>query len=73
LPKAYEDRLLIVKKSIEGQKLSEGDPPARFIVPNDVQNKYSKDLKKIRVQVEDSTGQTYFSKYPKNTVGLPVD
>ncbi len=65
LPKTYKNRLLVVKKSIEGQKLSEGDPPARFIVPLETQNKYSKDLGKIRAQVSDSTGQTYLSKFPK--------
>jgi hypothetical protein len=65
LPKKYKNRLLVVKKSIEGQKLSEGDPPARFVVPLETQNKYSKDLGKIRAQVSDSTGKTYLSKFPK--------
>jgi hypothetical protein len=65
LPKTYKNRLLVVKKSIEGQKLSEGDPPAKFIVSLEIQNKYSKDLAKIRARVSDSTGQNYFSKFPK--------
>jgi hypothetical protein len=59
LPKTFKNRVLVVKKSIEGQKLSEGDPPIRFIVPLETQNKYLKDLGEIRARVSDSAGQIY--------------
>lgn len=62
LPKPYKNRVLLMMESVQGQKLSEGDPPATFIVPHDVPEKYSKDLRKIRARVSDSTGRVYFSK-----------
>jgi hypothetical protein len=64
LPKTYKSRVALLLDSVSGQKLSEGDQPARFIIRNDIQNKYTKDLKRIRAQVSDSTGQVYTSKYP---------
>lgn len=65
LPKSHKNHLLLLRDSIRGRKLSEGDPPAMFVVPHTTQNEYSKDLKRIRAQVSDSTGQAYLSKYPK--------
>lgn len=65
LPKNYKNRVLVLMDSVPGRKLSEGDPPASFIVRHDIQSKYVKDLKRIRAQVSDSTGQVYMSKYPK--------
>ena len=65
LPKTFKNRVLVVKKSIEGQKLFEGDPPIRFIVPLETQNKYLKDLGEMRARVSDSTGQIYYSKFPE--------
>jgi hypothetical protein len=65
LPKNYKNRLLLLADSVPGRKLTEGDPPASFIVRHDIQNEYAKDLKRIRARVSDSTGQIYFSKYPK--------
>ena len=64
LPRAYENRLLLLVDSIQGRRLSEGEPPQNFIVRHDIQERYSKDLKRIRVQVSDSTGQVYLSKRP---------
>jgi hypothetical protein len=64
LPKTYKSQVALLLDSVSGQKLSEGDQPARFIIQHDIQNKYTKDLKRIRAQVSDSTGQVYTSKYP---------
>jgi|ERR1035438_3833060 hypothetical protein len=65
LPKSHKSHFLLVRDSVQGQKLSEGDPPATFVIPHDVQTQYSKDLKRVRAQVSVSTGQIYLSKYPK--------
>jgi hypothetical protein len=65
LPKNYKARLLVLMDSVPGRKLSEGDPPASFVIRHDIQSKYVNDLKRIRAQVSDSTGQVYTSKYPK--------
>lgn len=65
LPKVYKNNLLILVDSVPGRKLVEGDPPAIFIVRNDVQIKYAVDLGRIRAQVSDSTGKIYVSRYPR--------
>jgi hypothetical protein len=57
--------MLLLADSVEGRKLSEGDPPAIFIVPYDGLEKYSKDWKEVRAQVSDSTGLVYFSRRRK--------
>jgi len=56
---------LLLLDSVQGQKLSEGDPAARFIVPYKGLDKYSKDWRKMRAQVSDSTGRVYRSKRKK--------
>src|SRR3989442_1248373 len=65
MSKHLEHNILLLADSIEGQKLSEGDPPKTFIVPYDGLDKYSKDWKAIRAQVSDSTGRVYVSKRRK--------
>jgi len=65
LPKSHISRLLLMRDSVQGRKLSEGDPPAEFVIPHDVQTQYSNDLQRIRAQVSVSTGQIYLSKYAK--------
>lgn len=65
LPKTHKNRVLLLMDSVPGKKLSEGDPPAVFIIKQDIQNEYSQELKRIRAQVQDSTGQIYSSKYSK--------
>ena len=65
LPKSFKNRLLLLKDSVSGRKLSEGDPPMSFIIPHNIQSNYAEDLKRIRAQVSDSTGQVYLSKYPR--------
>ena len=65
LPKSYKNRLMLLMDSVPGRTLSESDPPAIFIIRDDVQRKYAKDLKRICAQVSDSTGRVYKSKYPK--------
>jgi len=62
LPKHCTDRLLLLRNSISGQRLSEGDSPATFVVPHEVLDKYSTHLEHIRAQVSDSTGRVYLSK-----------
>jgi hypothetical protein len=65
LPRHYEKDTLLLVNSVEGRKLSEGDPSARFIVPHRGLDTYSKDWQKIRAQVSDSTGRVYFSRRRK--------
>lgn len=65
VPSGHKHNGLLFLDSVPGRKLSEGDPPAIFVIPHDVQKKCSSNLRRIRAQVEDSTGQVYISKYPK--------
>lgn len=65
LPRGYKNRVLLLLDTVSGHKLAEGDPPSIFIVKNEIQKKYAKDLSRIRAQVSDSTGKVYKSKYPK--------
>ena len=60
----HKYRGVVLMDSIPGRKLAEGDPPALFVIPHDVQKEYSNKLNRIRAQVEDLE-QVYISKYPK--------
>jgi hypothetical protein len=62
VPRHYGKDTLLLVDSVEGHKLSEGDPGVRFIVPYKGLAKYSKDWQKIRAQVSDSTGKVWASK-----------
>jgi NADPH-dependent 7-cyano-7-deazaguanine reductase QueF len=48
-----------------GGKLSEGDPPAGYIVDQEQMKKYATHWKHIRAYAEDSTGEIYRSKPAK--------
>ena len=62
IPKGYGESYLILRDSINGQKLSEGDAPLSFPVTYDRMEKYSKDWRNILAQVNDSAGKIYLSK-----------
>lgn len=61
----HKYRGVVLMDSIPGRKLAEGDPPALFVVPHDVQKECSDKLNRIRARVEDSE-RVYISKYPKS-------
>ena len=56
---------LILDDSIQGKRLEEGDKPAGFMVNYDQMAQYKEHWNKVRAMAEDSTGKTYYSKYPK--------
>ena len=69
VPKGFRYSHLILKESMPGRKLSEGDPPATFSVNYDGLAHYSKHWRKVRGYVEDSAGGKYVSKkLPKSEV-----
>lgn len=70
LPKGAENRILILKEGIGGEKLSEGDPPRTIMVSQEAFEKYAKYWDKIYAQVSDSTGRTWRSR-PWKVLGPP--
>jgi hypothetical protein len=56
------DHIEILRESIRGVKLGEGDPPATFIASQEGLEKYAMHWKKARAMVQDSAGKTYYSK-----------
>jgi hypothetical protein len=62
VPKGFEMTHLILSESASGNKLSEGDAPARFMVNQDDLEKYRDAWREVRAYVEDSTGKRYLSK-----------
>lgn len=62
LPKHSDSALLLLRSTIRGQRLGEGDPPITVVIPYDVTSKYLKDWRLIRAQVSDSTGRVYVSR-----------
>jgi|SRR5215472_157922 len=65
LPKHYEYDMLILKESMPGRRLGEGDPPAKYAVTHDKMDKYKADWKKLRAFAEDGAGKKYYSKFPQ--------
>jgi hypothetical protein len=47
---------------LKGHKLSEGDPPAVFLVDKEGLEQYANEWRNIRAQVSDSTGKEWLSK-----------
>jgi hypothetical protein len=69
VPKGFKHSRLILKKSMPGQKLSEGDAPAAFPVNHDGLEQYSKNWREVRAYAEDSAGGKYLSKkLPKSEI-----
>jgi hypothetical protein len=62
LPKGSKDSHLVLVDSIQGAKLSEGDPPKGFPVKYAGLHQYAKHWRQIRAYVEDSAGKKYRSK-----------
>lgn len=61
-PRAFEPRHFLLMESVQGHKLSEGDPPAKFRVALDGMEQYGKVWRDVRIYVEDSAGRKYFAK-----------
>ena len=69
VPKGFEPRHFILMESIQGNKLSEGDAPARIKVNHRGMEQYAKIWRDVRIYVEDSAGRKYFAKKsPKSRV-----
>jgi len=62
LPKGFNHSHLVIRNSIQGQKLAEGDAPAVFVVNYENLKQYSGVWRKIRAYAEDSAGKKYWSK-----------
>jgi hypothetical protein len=62
VPKKFKPDHFVLAESIQGQKLSEGDAPARIKVSLKDMEQYAKVWRKVRVYVEDSAGRKYFAK-----------
>ena len=60
--KGFEHNLLVLGGSLGGKKLTEGDPPAVFVVTQDDLTRYSTVWNQIRAIAEDSTGRRYKSR-----------
>ncbi len=65
LPKGHRHSHLVLSEGIAGNRLSEGDAPAIFIVSQDGMEEYAKDWRKIRAAIYGSAGREYLS--PKKT------
>lgn len=63
LPKHSDYKALLLKGSIPGTRLGEGDPPAKFMVSYDKLEKYKSDWYRIRAFAEDSAGKKYYSRF----------
>lgn len=69
VPKGFKHTHLVLKESIPGQRLSEGDAPADFLVNYDGLEKYAAKWRKMRGYAEDSAGRKYVSKKrPKSEI-----
>ena len=55
----------ILGDSIPGRRLAEGDEPAAFLVNHDGMAKHAGDWRRIRAFVEISTGEKFYSDYPR--------
>ena len=63
LPKHSDYKALLLKGSIPGTRLGEGDPPAKYMVSYDKLEKYKSDWNRIRAFAEDSAGKKYYSRF----------
>jgi hypothetical protein len=69
VPKGFKDTHLLLRDSIPGRTLSEGDPPAGFLVNCDGLEQYAKVWRDVRGYAEDSAGGKYLSeKLPETEV-----
>jgi len=62
LPKGGELSHFLIRDGLNGQKLSEGDPPAVFPVDQEGMEIYAHEWKEVLAQVSDSTGKEWLSK-----------
>jgi hypothetical protein len=65
LPKGSTDRILLLRDSVTGEKLAEGDPPKSYMVDQSELGSYTGDWKKVYVEIIDSTGKKWRSKRQK--------
>ena len=63
LPKHSDYKALLLKGSVPGTRLGEGDPPAKYMVSYDKLEKYKSDWYRIRAFAEDSAGKKYYSRF----------
>ncbi len=62
LPKGGELSHFLIRAGLNGQKLSEGDPPAVFPVDQEGMEVYAHEWQEVLAQVSDSTGKEWLSK-----------
>ncbi len=61
VPKGFKHTHLVLKESIPGEKLSEGDKPAGFLVNYEGLKQYAGKWREVRGYAEDSAGGKYLS------------
>lgn len=64
LPATQENSHLLIPDGVLGRKLSEGDPPAVYIIEQDDMEPYSDSWMEIVAQVSDSSGNVWCSEKP---------
>ena len=61
-PKGAPRQLILITQTVPGEKLSEGDRPLQYLVPQETLKPYAPFWKQIRARVSDSTGKVWYSK-----------
>ena len=68
LPKGYDEGHLLIKESMRGAKLDEGDRPELYMMAQEGMEKYAKDWKRLRAEVLCSNNKTYKAKATRKTI-----
>lgn len=63
--------VLILSDSMGGSKLAEGDKPAAYFISHQGMAEHAGYWRKMRAFVEVSTGEKYYSKYPRKNEPSP--
>ena len=63
--------IYVLNDSLAGTKLGEGDKPAGYFISHEGMAEHSAYWRKIRAFVEVSTGEKYYSPYPKKKTSPP--
>lgn len=61
----------VLNDSLAGTKLAEGDKPAGYFISHDGMAEHAAYWRKVRAFVEVSTGEKYYSPYPKEDTPPP--
>jgi hypothetical protein len=65
LPKGSKRRVLLLRESVSGEKLGEGDRPKLYVSDQSNLGGYTKRWRKVYAEVTDSTGRVWRSRHQK--------